>query len=310
MDPKEEERLMKLYLSVEKEESANALLQRDQERAKRRLFDNSDVNDASASNGELSEAEDIVQESEHNTDTEESGESENEIDNISNVTVTSNIQQEGPFMMGKDNTTKWYCHPISKKGRTPRRNVVKPLHLPGAIREAKNVQSPIESWQLYFPDSVLQVIVTNTNLWIEKNQENYSRSRDALNTSVIELKAVIGLLYLAGTLRARRLNLKDLWSKDGTGVEAFRLTMSRTRFEFLLRALRFDNINTRSVRIKIDKFTHIRELFEDFVSRCIRYYSVSEYLTIDEMLEGFRGRCPFRQYISNKPEKYGMKVFL
>lgn len=85
--------------------------------------------------------------------------------------------------------------------------------------------------------------------------------------------------------------------------------MSRTRFEFLLRPLRFDNINTRAIRIKFDKFTHFRKVFEDIVSRCIRHYSVSEYVTVDEMLEGFRGRCPFRQYIANKPEKYGIKVF-
>jgi len=26
------------------------------------------------------------------------------------------------------------------------------------------------------------------------------------------------------------------------------------------------------------------------------------------MLEGFRGRCSFRQYIANKPNKYGIKI--
>lgn len=310
MDRKEQERIEKLLLSVEKEESAIEVLRRDQERVRRDLFDDSDGDDAADSDGNLSGGEDILEQSDHITDTEESGESENDLDDINNANAIPNVGlQQKPFIMGKDNTTKWYVHPISKKGRTASRNIVKPSHLPGAIREGKNVQSPLQAWQLYFPDEVLEGIVANTNLWIEQNQVNYDRPRDALPTNLVELKALIGLLYLAGTLRARRLNLKDLWGKDGTGFEAFRLTMSRTRFEFLLRALRFDNINTRADRITVDKFTHIRELFEEFVSRCIRYYSVSEYVTIDEMLEGFRGRCPFRQYISNKPEKYGVKVF-
>lgn len=30
-------------------------------------------------------------------------------------------------------------------------------------------------------------------------------------------------------------------------------------------------------------------------------------VTIDEQLLGFTGRCPFRMYIPNKPDKYGIK---
>lgn len=30
-------------------------------------------------------------------------------------------------------------------------------------------------------------------------------------------------------------------------------------------------------------------------------------LTIDEQLCAYRGKCPFRQYIPNKPAKYGIK---
>lgn len=38
-------------------------------------------------------------------------------------------------------------------------------------------------------------------------------------------------------------------------------------------------------------------------------YTPYEYVTIDEMLPSFRGRCPFRQYLPNKPSKYGIKIF-
>lgn len=67
---------------------------------------------------------------------------------------------------------------------------------------------------------------------------------------------------------------------------AFRCTMSRTRFEFLLRVLKFDQIDTRAIRITFDKVTHFRKVFEDFVSRCTQHYSVSD-VTMDEMFEGF-----------------------
>ena len=95
---------------------------------------------------------------------------------------------------------------------------------------------------MYLPDEVLEEIVAYTNLWIEKTRPSYNRPRDAANTNIVELKPVIGPIYLAAVVKSRNLNLKDVWATVGTGVEAFRLSMSRTRFPFILRALRFDNI--------------------------------------------------------------------
>src|SRR5215469_8524374 len=37
-------------------------------------------------------------------------------------------------------------------------------------------------------------------------------------------------------------------------------------------------------------------------------YTPSENLTVDEQLLEFRGKCPFRMYIPNKPAKYGIKL--
>lgn len=88
-----------------------------------------------------------------------------------------------------------------------------------------------------------QKIVECTNKYIEGIQEHFSRPRDAKVTDLIEIKAVIGLLYLAGIYHANRLSLDELWSEDG--VQRFRRTMSLRRFRFILRCLRFDDLETR-----------------------------------------------------------------
>lgn len=85
--------------------------------------------------------------------------------------------------------------------------------------------------------------------------------------------------------------------------------MSERRFRFLLRCIRFDDVRGRSERQKIDKLTHIRTIFEIFVTNCKAAYSMSEYTCIDEKLQAFRGKCSFRQYIPSKPAKYGIKIF-
>ena len=57
-----------------------------------------------------------------------------------------------------------------------------------------------------------------------------------------------------------------------------------------------------------DNLAAIRMIFDGFVQRYQAVYTVGENCTIDEMLEGFRGWCSFRQYIPNKPNKYGIKI--
>ncbi|GBP83378.1 PiggyBac transposable element-derived protein 4 [Eumeta japonica] len=139
--------------------------------------------------------------------------------------------------------------------------------------------------------------------------ENSEPNPSTKETNREELKAVFGLLMLAGLYRSNRQSIIDLWANDGTGIEIFRNTMTRQRFTFLVNNLRFDDASTRTERAAIDRLTPIRDVFEVFVRNCQSAYTPFEYLTIDEELVAFRGRCSFRQYIPSKPAKYGLKLY-
>lgn len=84
--------------------------------------------------------------------------------------------------------------------------------------------------------------------------------------------------------------------------------MSKDRFLFLIRCLRFDDINDHAQRKELDKLESVRELFTIFVENCQNAYTISEYSTTDEQLVLFRGKCPFRQYIPSKSAKYGIQI--
>lgn len=85
--------------------------------------------------------------------------------------------------------------------------------------------------------------------------------------------------------------------------------MSLKRFLFIITALRFDDPSTRNERIKDDdKLAPISEIFHLFITNCQSCYFPSEYLTVDEMLAKFRGRCHFRIYMKSKSNKYGIKI--
>ena len=58
--------------------------------------------------------------------------------------------------------------------------------------------------------------------------------------------------------------------------------MSKCRFIALTRFMRFDNKETRTARRAADKLAPIRDLFNEINTLLLRYYTPSEYLTVDK----------------------------
>lgn len=320
MDEQERLRLLDMLNSVEKEEREReriSLVYRDQLRRDLFAGEGSSTNEGRLEEEPIErvgsdESDDNVEESGHETGSEMS--IEDEIEREQEM-VNEEAQNNGTFIFGKDKTTKWDSHMITSnlRGRVRRHNIIRDtrigVRLPSPKGPAKNTKTPYETWKLFFPDEFVDEVVRFTNIWIERNRQNYVRARDVRDTDRTEMHAVFGLLFLAGMLRSSHTNLEDLWAVDGLGIEYFHCTMSIKRFKFLLRAMRFDDIRSRNRRKAQDKLAAIRDLLEQFVRYCQEYYSVSEFVTVDEMLEAFRGRCGFRQYIPNKPARYGIKMF-
>lgn len=235
---------------------------------------------------------------------EDGSETEQEADELESFSEEED-KDRGEYFMGRDKSTKWYKEPPNKR-RHSSHNITT---LPGVKGFARNAKTAAECWGNLFPDEMLEIIVKYTNQYIDTVKDNFIRERDGKPTDLIELKAFIGLLYLAGAYKSNRLLLEELWGKNGDGIEKFGLVMNVKRFKFMLRCLRFDDKTTRSERKKVDCLAAIRDVFEMFVQNCKKCYTPGENLTIDEMLPGFRGRCSFRQYIPSKPNKYGIKMY-
>ncbi|CAG9575560.1 unnamed protein product [Danaus chrysippus] len=218
--------------------------------------------------------------------------------------TTSTLQ---PFYLGKDGRTKWYKSPPRTNVRTRAENLI--THLPGCKYAARHKKTHQECFETFFTDEIVDIVLKNTNQKISLRMENSTSNSTYGETDKAEIKAVFGLLFLAGLFRSGRQSLIDLWSNDGTGIEVFRNTMTRQRFSFLINSLRFDDSSTRTARVADDRLAPIRDIFEIFVKNCQNAYTPYEYLTIDEELVAFRGRCSFRQYIPSKPAKYGLKIY-
>lgn len=206
---------------------------------------------------------------------------------------------------GKNNCIWSTSHKPQRK--TASRNIVRTM--PGPKGKAKQVSTQMEAFDLFFDTEMLEDIVKFTNQEIERQRQNYSREQSwTRELTLCELKAYIGLLYISGARKDNHMKTQFLWSSLGSPLYA--AVMPMERFRFITNCLRFDDKQTRDGRKAGDPFTNIRSLWDTFIAHCTEYYTPSVECTIDEQLLGFRGRCLFRMYIPNKPEKYGIKLVL
>ncbi|XP_054861049.1 piggyBac transposable element-derived protein 4-like [Amphiprion ocellaris] len=125
------------------------------------------------------------------------------------------------------------------------------------------------------------------------------------------LRAYLGLLILSGIYRSRGEACESLWDPN-TGRPLLRSSMSLKTFRAYCSVLRFDDRRTRQSRRRIgsDKLAAVRHVWDLWRTRLPEMYVPGPDVTVDERLVPFRRRCPFRQYMPNKPARYGLKIWV
>ena len=75
---------------------------------------------------------------------------------------------------------------------------------------------------------------------------------------------------------------------------------------------RFGGISIFAMKIQpgYDKLFKVRKLLDLVSAQFDSQYNTHGELTIDEAMIKFKGRLGFKQYIKNKPTKWGIKVFV
>lgn len=159
------------------------------------------------------------------------------------------------------------------------------------------------------------MIVNSTNLYAiqhaEEQVEMDIEPPDFQQTNRCEIRAYIGLCLLRGVFHGSREAMKTAWQDDAaTKRPIFSATMSRNRFQQLNRFIRLDDRTTRIERMQNRPDAAIAEFSDALSERFRTLYHPSTNLTVDEQLIRFFGKCKFRVYMPNKPDRYGIKLFV
>jgi hypothetical protein len=105
--------------------------------------------------------------------------------------------------------------------------------LPGVIGRARKATVSFEAWNYLITGKLSDKIFQHTNQYILIVQPTFCHDSDARLRDKIEIKAVIGLLWLARALWGTKQLLQELWVTDGDGVETYIWVMNQRRFYLL-----------------------------------------------------------------------------
>jgi hypothetical protein len=169
----------------------------------------------------------------------------------------------------------------------------------GPTRLRQSRTSPLDLFQVFLPPSLVQHLADCTN--------EYASSKIAVEwtpTNTSELYCFIGLLVYMGIDHLPQLPMYWSGLYSHTFVSA---AMSRDRFQQLVRY--FHVSSQAQQQQNSDRLKKVRWFSQQLQKIFASHYNPSQVLTVDEAMVPFKGRSQIKQYIAQKPTKWGYKIW-
>ncbi|GMF18888.1 unnamed protein product [Phytophthora fragariaefolia] len=191
--------------------------------------------------------------------------------------------------------------------------------------------SPLELFLFFMPRSLWRDIAAESTLYHEQHlvervdrmylkqtvpgakSKDYFMEREAKKGDIKAHEVVIMLgLLVARMINPQRRQFYDHWSTSSVGAIAggtFGKFMKRHRFIHILSNLHFTN--NASEQAGTDRAWKVRSVVRELQQTFLRGYTTPPVLSLDEAMIPLHNRHnPTRQYVANKPHKWGTKLFM
>ncbi|XP_065068496.1 piggyBac transposable element-derived protein 4-like [Rhopilema esculentum] len=196
--------------------------------------------------------------------------------------------------------------------------IERPIHIPTFRKKSgptvilEEGVAAVKYFELLFTPELLEQLVSETNRYAAQRLEHPFTSPSSKDrwepVTVMELKAFLGCLTFMGLCSLGEL--KDYWSEE-LGQERIKTVFSYHRFRDIFRFL---HCNDNSAALpkgheshdKLQKVRPIMNLLQQSFQRC---WVPHQQNSIDEGMISFTGRSPLKQYMKDKPNKWGFKMW-
>ena len=177
------------------------------------------------------------------------------------------------------------------------------LNFPGRDAEGSpsGASTPLKFVEMFWPAKIFEILARETNI------RHMAKTGRKLNCSATEMQKFLGISLLMGCIRYPRIKM---YRRQGFCISLISDNMSRNRYLLLRSFLRaMAGIDMPEEEKKADRLWRVRPIMESFRQCCLKVSRAPE-LSGDKMMIPFQGKMPLRQYLSLKPNPFGMKVFV
>ena len=169
---------------------------------------------------------------------------------------------------------------------------------------------PVHFFKLFFGLQLMTEICTHTNSYawtVIQSKPAYADKDGAwTETCIDELYKLIAIIIYFGLVKLS--NTERYWSIKSLyhGLWA-RAIMCRLRFKALMSVIHIVDPTTED---KDDKLRKVASFVDMFKQLCRSLYQPSQHVAIDERMVRSKHRSGIRQYIRDKPVKWGIKLWV
>lgn len=210
-----------------------------------------------------------------------------------------------------DDGDRW--HNVDEEDAEPPQPRFRPERDAGPQLNRTAHYTPLELFQLFFSTTVIDTLVKNTNAYGEKKSQTQKESWVPVTTA--DMYSFICLVLYMGIVPLK--TLREFWR----GSRLFSLpfpasVMPCRRFLSISSSLHMNNPAVEAANDQkkgtsgYDRLCKIKPLYEQILEACHTFFHPYQHISIDERMVPTKARIGFKQYIKNKPIKWGFKLFV
>uniref|UniRef100_A0A3Q4AW74 PiggyBac transposable element-derived protein domain-containing protein n=1 Tax=Mola mola TaxID=94237 RepID=A0A3Q4AW74_MOLML len=196
---------------------------------------------------------------------------------------------------------------------TPPQPRFRPNRVPGPQLNRTANYTPLELFQLFFSTAVIDTLVKNTNAYGTKKHQGHRESWRTVTKE--DMYSYLSLVLYMGIVPLK--TLKDFWK----GSKLFSLpfpasVMPSRRFLTISRLLHMNDPAVEAANdlkkgtSEYDKLCKVKPLYEQIFAACYTFFHPYQHISIDERMVATKARIGLKQYVRNKPTKWGFKLYV
>ena len=168
--------------------------------------------------------------------------------------------------------------------------------------------SPIEFFNLFVTNELLNMILEQTQLYATSLSINNSNGKEVDKITVEDIKKAFGIVLYMGILK---LPNRRMYWQNNTRVDIIANTMGVNRFAKIMQLLHYNDNNLIPAGNSEDynKCYKIQPLVDYIREKFFEAVIPETYVAVDEQLVPFKGASSLKRYLPKKPKKWGYKLW-